>query len=127
MDDRAQRPFWLHQFTEYIIGFALVAFGFQDTAPAMPAVAGIVVLINAACVHGPLAAFTFIGRKTHRLIDVVVMAILVACALQPWVEVSALGRLVLIAIVVPMAFLWWYTDWEERAGRAQRRADRACK
>lgn len=125
MADRAQRPFWLHQFTEYIIGFALVGFGFQDTAPAMPAVAGVVVLVNAACVRGPLGAFTFIGRKTHRVIDVVVMAVLIAFAVQPWVEVSALGRLVLVAIVVPMAFLWWYTDWEERAGRSKRRAERA--
>lgn len=125
MAERAQRPFWLHQFTEYIIGFALIAFGFQDTAPAMPAVAGIVVLFNAALVRGPLGAFTLIGRKVHRVIDVVVMAALVGFALQPWIEVSELGRLVLVAIAVPMAFLWWYTDWEERVGRKQRRAARA--
>lgn len=125
MSERAQRPFWLHQFTEYIIGFALVAFGFQDTAPLMPALAGVVVIVNAALVRGPLGAFTLIGRKTHRAIDVVVIAVLVGFALQPWVEMSALGRLVLIAIAVPMVFLWWYTDWEERSGRKQRRAGRA--
>lgn len=125
MTDRAQRPFWLHQLTEYLIGFALVAFGFQDTAPAMPAIAGTVVLLNAACVRGPLGAFTFIGRKVHRVIDLVVMAVLVGFAVQPWVEVTSLGRIVLILIAIPMAFLWWYTDWEERAGRRERRAERA--
>jgi hypothetical protein len=125
MGERAQRPFWLHQFTEYLIGFALVAFGFQDTAPAMPAVAGVVVLVNAAMVRGPLGAFTLIGRKVHRVIDIAVMMTLVVFAVQPWVEVSALGRLVLLAIAVPMVFLWWYTDWEERPGRKQRRAERA--
>ncbi len=125
MTDRAQRPFWLHQLTEYLIGFALVAYGFQDTAPAMPAIAGTVVLLNAACVRGPLGAFTFIGRKVHRVIDVVVMIVLVGFAIQPWVEVTSLGRIVLILIAIPMVFLWWYTDWEERAGRRERRAERA--
>jgi hypothetical protein len=122
MSDRAQRPFWLHQFTEYVIGFALIAFGFQDSAPLVPAIAGIVVLVNAACVRGPLGAFTFIGRRFHRVVDLVVMAALVVLALQPWREVSTLGRAVLLAITVPMAFLWWYTDWDEREGRKQRRA-----
>lgn len=122
MSDRAQRPFWLHQFTEYVIGFALIVFGFQDTAPVIPAVAGVVVLVNAACVRGPLGAFTFIGRRVHRVIDLVVMVVLVALAIQPWTDVSALGRVVLLAITVPMGFMWWYTDWEEREGRKQRRA-----
>ncbi len=122
MSDRAQRPFWLHQFTEYVIGFALIVFGFQDTDPVVPAVVGILVLGNAAVVRGPLGAFKFVGRKLHKWLDVVVMAALVTAAVQPWTTVSALGRLVLVAITVPFAFLWWYTDWEERAGRRARRA-----
>ena len=121
MSDRAQRPFWLHQFTEYVIGFALIVFGFQDTDPVVPAVAGVAVLANAAVVRGPLGAFKFVGRRLHRWLDVVVMVGLIGAAVQPWVEVSALGRLVLVAIAVPYAFLWWYTDWEERAGRRARR------
>ena len=125
MSDRAQRPFWLHQFTEYVIGFALIAFGFQDTEPMIPAIAGVVVLVNAACVRGPLGAFTFIGRKTHRVIDLVVMVVLIVLAIQPWREVSTIGRAALLAVVAPMAFLWWYTDWEERPGRKRRRADGA--
>jgi len=123
---RAQRPFWLHQFTEYIIGFALIVFGFQDTDPLLPALAGIMVLLNAATVRGPLGAFKFIGRSVHRWIDVVVIAALVAGAFQPWLEASALGRLVLVAIAVPYVFLWWYTDWEERTGRKARRSAAAA-
>ena len=119
---RAQRPFWLHQFTEYIIGFALIVFGFQDTEPLVPALAGILVLLNASLVRGPLGAFKFISRRVHRWIDVVVMIALVVAAVQPWHEASALGRLVLLAIVVSYMFLWWYTDWEERPGRRARRA-----
>jgi hypothetical protein len=121
MSDRAQRPFWLHQLTEYVIGFALIVFGFQDPDPAVPAVAGIVVLVNAAIVRGPVGAFKLVGRKLHRVLDLLVMAALIGGAVQPWVDASALGRLVLIALVVPYAFLWWYTDWEERAGRKARR------
>ena len=107
------------------MGFALVGFGFQDTDPTVPAVVGVVVIVNAAVVHGPFGAFRLIGRRVHRWIDLVVMAFLVFAALQPWFAVSSLGRLVLLAIVVPLAFLWWYTDWHERPERARRRADRA--
>lgn len=124
MSDRAQRPFWLHQLTEYVIGFALIVFGFQDTDPVVPAVAGIVVLVNAAIVRGPFGAFKFVGRRLHRSLDVVVMALLIGAAVQPWAQASELGRIVLIAIAIPMAFLWWYTDWAERAARSRRRVER---
>lgn len=127
MGERAQRPFWIHQFTEYVIGLALIVFGFQDTEPLLPAVAGIVVLVNAAAVRGPLGAFALIPRRVHRVVDVVVMGLLVGLAVQPWTAVSALGRLVLIAIVVPMAFLWWYTDWRGRSGRKERREAQASE
>jgi hypothetical protein len=124
MAERAQRPFWIHQFMEYAIGFTLIGFGFQDTNPTVPAIVGVVVLINAAVVRGPLGAFRFMGRKVHRWVDIAVMGFLAFAALQPWVEVSSLGRLALLALIVPFAFLWWYTDWEERPGRAQRRTER---
>ena len=125
MADRAQRPFWIHQLTEYVIGFALIVFGFQDTDPAVPAVAGIVVLLNATVVAGPFGAFKFVGRGLHKYLDLAVMAFLVVAAVQPWVAVSQLGRLVLIGIVIPVAFGWFSTDWAERADRRERRADRA--
>ncbi|MEZ5297072.1 MAG: hypothetical protein R2697_12590 [Ilumatobacteraceae bacterium] len=125
MTDRAQRPFWIHQFVEYVIGLALIVFGFQDTHPTVPAVVGIVVMLNAAVVRGPFGAFRLIGRKLHRWVDLVVMAFLVFAAVQPWVEMSSLGRLALIGIVIPLAFSWWYTDWTDRAERKQRRADQA--
>lgn len=121
MSDRAQRPFWLHQFTEYIIGFALIVFGFQDPDPVVPAVAGVLVLVNAAVVSGPLGAFRLVGRRVHKWLDLAVMALLIFAASQRWVDASALGRLVMVVIVVPYAFLWWYTDWDERAGRRARR------
>jgi len=121
--DRAQRPFWMHQFIEYVVGFALIAFGFQDTRPVVPAVVGVVVIVNAAVVHGPFGAFRLVNRTVHRWVDVVVMAFLLVAALQPWVEMSGLGRLVLLGIVVPLAFSWWYTDWGTRVDRKRRRTE----
>ncbi len=71
--------------------------------------------------RGPLGAFRLVGRRLHKWLDLIVMALLVVGASQRWVDASALGRVVMVAIVVPYAFLWWYTDWEERAGRRARR------
>lgn len=124
MGERAQRPFWIHQAIEYVVGFALIAFGFQDTHPTVPAVVGVVIVVNAAVVHGPFGAFRLVGRRLHRWVDVGVMAFLAFAALQPWVDVSSLGRVALLAIVVPYAFSWWYTDWGTRADRRQRRTER---
>jgi hypothetical protein len=50
------------------------------------------------------------------------MAAIAFGALQPWVEVTPAGRLVMLVILLPLGFLWFYTDWAERAGRKERRA-----
>ena len=52
--DDALRPFWLHQFAEYLLGLVLVAQGLQSPTPAVPALAGGLVLLNAALVGGYL-------------------------------------------------------------------------
>lgn len=125
MGDRATRPFWFHQFAEYLIGLALVGQGLQDPQPLVPSVAGALVLFNVAAVNGPLGAFKLIGRRVHRWLDVVVMAAVVFGALQPWADAASSGRLLMLVMVVPLAFLWFYTDWSDRKERATRRAERA--
>lgn len=127
MAERAMRPFWIHQLAEYLIGVALIAQGFQDSEPLVPAVAGIVVVGNAAIVRGPLGAFRFVGRGVHRWLDLVVMALLAVAAAQPWVPVAVTGRAILVVILLPLGFLWFYTDWDERAQRKQRRVARASQ
>ena len=125
MADRAMRPFWIHQLAEYLIGIALVAQGFQDPEPLVPAVAGVLVMTNAAVVRGPLGAFRLVGRRVHRWLDVVVMAAVLFGALQPWLPVEITGRAVMLIILVPLGFLWFYTDWAERRQRKERRVDNA--
>lgn len=125
MAERAMRPFWIHQFVEYLIGVALVAQGLQEKDPLVPAVAGVVVLLNAAIARGPLGAFRWVGRSLHRWLDLAVMALILFAAVQPWATVPPGGRLVMLVMLVPLGFLWFYTDWAERPDRKQRRADGA--
>lgn len=115
------RPFWIHQIAEYLIGMALVAQGVQDPEPLVPAVAGVLVIVNAAVTRGPVGAFRWVSRGLHKWLDVALIAVIAAGAAQPWVDVSTAGRLVLLVVLVPLGFLWFYTDWAERLGRRERR------
>ena len=81
--------------------------------------------VNAALVRGPLGAFKAIGRGVHRWLDLVVMGVIVVGAVQPWLAVESSGRLIMFVVLVPLAFLWFYTDWAERLARRERRAARA--
>lgn len=125
MGERAMRPFWIHQFAEYLIGVALVSQGLQDPEPLLPTVAGALIVVNAAVVTGPLGAFRLVRRGLHRWLDVVVMVLVAVAALQPWVAVSSAGRLVMLVILLPLGFLWFYTDWAEKLSRKQRRVANA--
>lgn len=125
MGERAMRPFWIHQLVEYIIGLALIAQGMQDPEPLIPTLAGVLVLVNAAAVRGPMGAFKFIGRRVHRWLDVLVMLVIALAAVQPFAEVEVTGRGIMLIMLLPLGFLWFYTDWEERPGRKERRAAKA--
>jgi hypothetical protein len=116
------RPFWVHQAVEYVIGIVLVMQGLQGPEPLVPALAGGLIVLNAACTVGPLSAFRVFDRRTHRLIDIVVIVLLLVAAVQPWVSVDVGSRLILVAIAVVLGFVWFYTDFAERAARRDRRS-----
>jgi hypothetical protein len=120
--ERARRPFWLHQVAEYLIGLILVAQGLQGPEPLVPALAGALVILNAAVAIGPVSAFRIVGRRTHRTLDLVVIAVVVAAALQPWVSVDVGTRGIMLAVAAVLAAVWFYTDFAERATRRERRA-----
>ncbi len=125
MGERALRPFWIHQLAEYLIGVALVAQGLQSPEPLVPAILGVVVIVNIAVVRGPLSAFGWVGRRTHRWLDLVVMVAIAAAVVQPWIESDSGARVVMAILLGPLGFLWFYTDWAERKGRKDRRAAQA--
>jgi hypothetical protein len=118
--DRAKRPFWMHQVVEYLLGGVLVAQGLQSPTPALPAVAGGLIMVNAAIVTGPLAAFRVVHRSVHRWLDLVVIAIIVVLGAQPTIDVEASARAVMLVVAGLLAFVWWQTSFTEkvRSGRA---------
>jgi hypothetical protein len=123
----AGRPFWMHQAVEYLLGGVLLASGLQSPTPAVPAVLGVVVAVNAAITRGPLSAFRWIGPRTHRRFDVVVLAALVVGGLQPFVEVEIGARLIILAVAAVFAVVWSQSNFVERAKRAPRGGDRSSE
>ena len=117
---RVKRPFWMHQLVEYVLGIVLIAQGLQSPTPAIPAVAGGLVVVNTAIARGPLSAFRVLSRRQHRLADLLVMAAVIVLAVQPAVKVDASVRVVMVVIVGVMAFVWFQSSFAEkkRSGRA---------
>ena len=115
----AQRPFWMHQVVEYLIGLVLIGASFQAPKPAVPAVMGMLIMLNTAIAKGPASAFPLVGRTVHRWLDVVVMLLLVAALFQPAFDVDSTGRLLLGAIAFVMFFIWLNSDFSEKAARKQ--------
>jgi hypothetical protein len=111
---KSKRPFWMHQLVEYIFGGVLVAQGLQSPAPLLPAMAGALVMINASIVRGPFSAFRLVGRAVHRKLDLVVMGIVLAFAVQPWTPVDAAARMVMIGVTGALAFVWWQSSFVEK-------------
>lgn len=117
----AQRPFWMHQIVEYLIGIVLLGAAFQGLEPAVPAVMGGVVILNTAIARGSVSAYPLVGRTVHRWLDVVVMVLLLVAAFQPVVSVDSTGRLLLGGVSFVMFFIWLNSDFTEKADRKQRK------
>lgn len=107
----------MHQLVEYILGAVLVAQGLQSPTPVPPAVAGGLIMLNAAITRGPLAAFRITSRAVHRTADLVVIAAVVALGVQPWISVEPGARIVMVGIAAAMAFVWWQTSFAEKHPR----------
>jgi hypothetical protein len=115
------RPFWMHQIVEYIIGAVFVSAGFNSPTPAIPAALGAIVVVNAAFAIGPASAYRVIGRRVHRIVDLVVIGLVVVATVQPWVELDSGTRVLVGLLGVVLAFVWWNTDFASKTERQQRR------
>lgn len=125
--ERVQRPFWIHQIVEYLVGIGLISASVQLPDPAVPALLGLLIILNAAVAKGAAGAFRLVGRRLHRTLDLVVIAVLVFWAVQPWVSIDGTGRLLIGAIAFILCFVWFYTDFAEQRTRAERRAERTAR
>jgi len=119
------RPFWMHQIVEYIIGAVLISTGFGSTTPAVPAVLGALVMVNAAVAIGPGGAFRLVPARLHRLLDLVVIALIVAASVQPVISIQNNTRILIFLLGFVLAFVWWNTDFATKPERKARRVQRA--
>lgn len=125
--ERVRRPFWMHQIVEYVLGVALIMTAVQQPEPAIPAVMGLLVLLNASIAIGPAGAFRLVPRRLHKQLDLVVIGLLFFMAAQPFWNIDATGRMIMAAIGVVMLFIWFHSDFTEPAERkAQREARKAA-
>ena len=115
------RPFWMHQVVEYIIGAVFVSAGFGSPTPAVPAVLGAIVMLNAAIAIGPASAFRLVHRRVHRILDLIVIGLVAFAVVQPWIEIDSNGRILIGLLGVVLAFVWWNTDFATKDQRKQRR------
>jgi hypothetical protein len=116
-----KRPFWMHQIAEYIIAAVFIAQGLQSPTPVVPTVLGGLVLLNAACTKGGASAFRLIGRKLHRLLDLVVIGIIVVMAVQPVVSIDNSTRLIMGVLAFVIGFVWLGSDFSASVKREQSR------
>lgn len=119
--NRAMRPFWLHQAVEYVIGAVFISSSVQSETPAVSAVLGVAVMINAALTIGPAGAFRLYGRKVHRIIDVAIIAAVIVATVQPVVELGENARVLMGLLAVVLSFVWWNTDFATKDERKERR------
>jgi hypothetical protein len=120
--ERVRRPFWAHQLVEYLLGIGLISAAIQMPQPAVPAVLGLVIILNAAIAKGAAGAFRLAGKRVHKQLDVVVMLLLLGGAVQPWVSIDNTSRLLLGAVAFVLWFVWFHTDFTERVPRSERKA-----
>lgn len=112
---------------EYVIGIGLISSSVQLPDPAVPALLGLMIILNAAIAKGSAGAFRLVGRRLHRTLDLVVIGILVFFAFQPWLSIDITSRMLIGAIAFILCFVWFYTDFAEQPTRAERKAQRAAR
>ena len=126
--ERVQRPFWMHQIVEYILGIALIMTSVQQPDPTIPALMGLLVVVNTSLAVGPAGAFRLVPPGLHKHLDLVVIALLFFMALQPFWSVDSTGRLIMAAIGVVMLFIWFHSDFTAPADRkAQKGAAKVAR
>jgi FtsH-binding integral membrane protein len=111
-----KRPFWIHQLVDYILGIVLMAQANEAPKPIVPLVVGLVVLINAACVDGPLAAYKGLSRPRHRIADIVLTVIVLAIGIAGY-GLKGSNQTTFIAVAILWAVVILGTNYTPKAKR----------
>src|SRR5689334_25318138 len=97
-------PFWLHQLVELLLGVLLLVEGARTGEHTAVLVSlGGVLLLLALCSDGALGAWPWIGRRLHRVLDLVAAGVL---ALSPLVLGVDHMLAIVILEVAAVALVW---------------------
>lgn len=114
--------FWVHQAVEYCVGVLLIMQALQLADPAGPLAAGIAVIVLAATADGPLAAFHWVPRPVHRVLDVAVAVLCVVAAVVFRDQLGTFGLVFLVVAALTLVFLVLRTNYRPKPPRASRAA-----
>jgi len=115
-------PFWIHQLVELLLGGLLLVEGARTGEHTVVLVSlGAVLLVLALCSDGALGAWTLIGRRLHRVLDLVAAAVLAVSPVVLGLD-RVLAIVILEAAAVAMVWLAFRTEWRPRSKRPPRPA-----
>ena len=109
------RGFWMHQLVEYFIAGGLVLMSAQLREPAIPAIMGIIMLVNTATADGLLSAFKWVSRGMHRLIDWLIIAACLVLSIVADIETN--GRLALLGVGLVLGVIVLGTNFAKRGAQ----------
>jgi len=96
--------FALHEAAEYVVAAALVAVGTRASGATelLLVVAGAALLLVGVVTDGKLGALSWLSRRSHHLVDLVVVAALALCPAVFFAELHLVGTVVaeLVAVVL---------------------------
>ncbi len=103
----------MHHLAEYLLGVVFVAQGLQSPSPVAPTLMGALVLLNTASAKGAMSAFRLVGRRVHRILDVVVIVVVVIVAVQPVFSIDNGTRLIMGFLAFALAMVCLNSDYSE--------------
>jgi hypothetical protein len=113
-------PFWLHQLVELLLGMLLLVEGARTGEhTAILVTLGGLLLLLAICSEGALAAWPWIGRRLHRVLDLVAAAVLALSPLALGLD-HVLPIVILEVAAASMVWLALRTEWRPPVKRTKR-------
>jgi hypothetical protein len=115
-------PFWIHQLVELLLGMLLLVQGARTGEhTAVLVTLGGVLLLLALCSDGALAAWPWIGRRLHRVLDLVAAAVLALSPLALGLD-HVLPIVILEVAAAAMVWLALRTEWRTPVKRSRTRS-----
>jgi uncharacterized membrane protein YhaH (DUF805 family) len=108
-------PFWIHQLVELLLGGLLLIEGArtgQHTAVLVSL--GVLLVLLALCSDGALGGWALIGRRLHRVLDLVAAAVLALSPVFLGLD-HALAIVILEVAAVAMVWLALRTEWRKKS------------